>query len=72
LEALWAWVVSNKEWLFSGIGVMVFTLIAQVIFKKTNASSTQTIRSGDGSTNVQGGRDVNIGTRKENNDVGQS
>jgi hypothetical protein len=33
------------------------------------ASSTKTIRSGDGSTNVQAGRDVSIGTKKKVNDV---
>ena len=72
MEAMSAWVFSNKEWLFSGIGVMVFAWVVQVIFKKTNASSTQTIRSGDGSTNIQGGRNVNIGASSKKNDVEQS
>lgn len=72
LEALWAWVNSNKEWLFSGAGAVILTFVVQLLFKKTSASSTQTIRSGDGSTNVQGGRDVNIGTGNKKNDVEQS
>lgn len=71
MEASWDWVIKNKEWLFSGIGVVVITWVVQLIFKKTNASSTQTIRSGDDSTNVQGGRDVNIGTKNKMNDVEQ-
>lgn len=71
MEALWAWVIGNKEWLFSGIGVVAVTWVVQRIFKNTNASSTQTIRSGDGSTNVQGGRDVNIGTKNKASDVEQ-
>lgn len=69
MEALWAWVISNKDWLFSGIGVVVFTWVVQVIFKKTNTSSTQTIRAGNDSTNVQAGRDVSMGTSKNLNDV---
>lgn len=71
MEELWAWVIKNKEWLFSGIGVVVIGWVVQLFFKKSNASSTQTIRSGDGSFNVQGGRDVNVGTKNMKNDVEQ-
>lgn len=71
MEELWAWVIKNKEWLFSGIGVVVIGWIVQLIFKKSNSSSTQTIRSGDGSTNVQGGRDVNVGTKNMKSNVEQ-
>ena len=64
-----AWVIDNKQWLFSGVGVVVVTLMGRLIFKKRYASSTQTIRSGDSSTNVQAGRDVNIGTEQKRSDV---
>ena len=70
LEDLWAWIIKNKEWLFSGIGVMTLIWVIKLIFKKSNASSTQIIRSGDGSTNVQGGRDVDVRTKRMKNDVG--
>jgi len=69
LEKFVAWVIDNKEWLFSGVGVVVVVWVGRLIFKKTFASSTQTIRSGDSSTNVQAGRDVNIATKKKGNDV---
>jgi hypothetical protein len=65
------WVLKNKEWLFSGIGLVVFSWVVGVIFKKTKASSTQTIRAGNNSTNVQASRDVSIGTIKNGSDVGK-
>ena len=69
MEDFVALIIDNKEWLFSGVGLVVIAWAVRLIFKKTNASSTQTIRSGDSSTNVQAGRDVNIATRKKGNDV---
>jgi len=69
LDEFAAWVIDNKQWLFSGVGVVVVTLMGRLIFKKRYASSTQTIRSGDSSTNVQAGRDVNIGTEQKRSDV---
>jgi len=69
LEEFVAWVIDNKQWLFSGVGLVVVAWVGRLIFKKRYASSTQTIRSGDSSTNVQAGRDVNIGTKKKGNDV---
>lgn len=67
MEEFVAWVIDNKQWLFSGAGLAVVAWIAGLIIKKSHSSSTQTIRSGDRSTNVQAGRDVSIGTKK--NDV---
>lgn len=69
MEEFVAWIVDNKQWLFSGAGLVVLAWIGRFIFKKKYASSTQTIRSGDGSTNVQAGRDVSVGTKKKANDV---
>lgn len=69
MEDFVAWVIDNKEWLFSGVGVVVVAGVVRLILKKTYASSTQTIRSGDRSTNVLVGRDVSIGTKKKGNDV---
>ena len=69
MEHFVAWVIDNKEWLFSGFGLVVVAWVGRLIFKKTYASSSQTIRSGDSSTNVQAGRDVRIGTKR--NDVGE-
>lgn len=69
MEAFLAWVIDNQQWLFSGAGLVVLAWIGRFIFKKRYASSTQIIRSGDVSTNVQAGRDVSVGTKKKANDV---
>jgi len=69
LEKSIAWVVHNKEWLFSGAGLAVIVWIGRLIFKKMAPTSTQTIRSGASSTNVQAGRDVSFVTKKKENDV---
>jgi len=64
LEEFVGWVIDNKQWLFSGVGLVVIAWVVRLIFRKRYASSTQTIRSGDSSTNVQAGRDVSVGTKK--------
>jgi hypothetical protein len=69
LEDFIAWVIKNKEWLFSGAGFVVLAWIGRLIFKRMSPSSTQTIRSGASSTNVQAGRDVSFVTKKKENDV---
>ena len=69
MEEFVTWVIDNKQWLFSGAGLVIVAWMGRLIFKKRYASSTQTIRSGDTSTNVQAGRDVSIGTKKKGNDA---
>ncbi|WP_341936873.1 hypothetical protein [Marinimicrobium sp. C2-29] len=69
MEEFVDWIIYNKQWLFSGAGLMVLAWIGRIVFKKKYASSTQTIRSGDRSTNVQAGRDVSIGREKTENDA---
>jgi hypothetical protein len=69
VEALWAWVIGNQEWLFSGGGVVLVSWLGRSLFKRMEASSAQTIHSGESSNNVQAGRDVYIGTTKKRNDV---
>jgi len=69
LEQFWEWIIANKEWLFSGIGAVLVTWIVQFIVKRKQATSAQTIRSGKGSTNIQSGRDTNIGTTEKKADA---
>lgn len=58
------WIIDNKEWVFSGIGVFVISLIAAVIFKgKKTASQTQ--KSGKNSKNYQAAGNINIGTKDD-------
>ena len=60
------WIIQNKEWMFSGIGVAIITLISGLLIKK-NASkiNQQKIKSGDGSINVQGGEKVEVSIGKD-------
>lgn len=52
------WIVENKNWIFSGIGVFVIGLIINSIRKQNTKSQIQ--KSGDNSINIQSGRDTNI------------
>ena len=55
------WVLGNKEWLFSGVGVVILGLLWRFVWRRSEApSQTQSQRSGAGSHNIQAGRDVNI------------
>lgn len=53
------WIIDNKEWLFSGLGIFLITLIIG-IFKKRGSSNSQSLKSGSNSTNVQAKGDVNV------------
>lgn len=67
MEHFVVWISDNKEWLFSGIGLAVVGGVCRIIFKKNLvSSSTQTIRSGDHSTNFQAGRDLSFDAKKRN------
>lgn len=69
LDEVNAWVVDNKEWLFSGVGVMLLAWVGRIILKRVQAEPSQTIRSGEGSTNIQSGRDAIIGATKKSHDT---
>jgi len=69
MEAMSVWLINNKEWFFSGGGIVLVSWIGRILFIRMQDSSTQTIRSGDNSKNVQAGRDVYIGTKKKSADV---
>lgn len=71
MEEFLAWIFNNKEWLFSGAGLVVLTCLLRFVFKKKSGSTTQTIHSGNRSTNLQAGGDINIGTGKNKSDVEQ-
>jgi len=69
LETITSWLSEHYKWIFSGVGVTVIVGIFTLFFTKKQASSSQIIRSGKGSTNIQSGRDVIIGTQTKKNDV---
>jgi len=56
------YLINNKEWIFSGIGVAV---LSWLFFGRNKSSISQ--KSGDNSTNIQVGGNVTNSFRKENN-----
>ncbi|MBV7414526.1 hypothetical protein [Aeromonas sp. sif2433] len=58
-----SWLLENKEWVFSGVGVSVVVFIFS-IFKK-NSELKQTQKSGKSSKNYQAGGDINIGKKND-------
>lgn len=57
------WLIENKEWIFSGVGVAVITgVIALVrrLFTHNASPSSMEQSGGHGSTNYQAGRDMTI------------
>jgi hypothetical protein len=58
------WVIANKDWLFSGIGIVVLGLIAKFFFGKKNGQTVPAVevgRSNSSSTNY-----ININTGSSN------
>ncbi len=68
-DSIIVWVFDNKKWLFSGIGIVIITLIGRFFYKKRETNSSQTIRSGNKSTNLQAGRDISFRTIPKGNDI---
>lgn len=68
MEEFIQWLGTNKEWIFSGVGVVLVAWIGRVIFQGRQTSS-QEIRSGDKSSNIQAGRDIRIETKSKRADV---
>ena len=66
MEEVWTYIRTNTEWIFSGIGVAVISLVAY-LFKRR--SSKQYQRGGRDSTNIQAGRDININKRDDSQDL---
>ena len=58
------WLIENKDWVFSGIGVAVITIIFGFIFK-AKRTTNQSQQSGNESTNYQAANDINIGRKDD-------
>lgn len=55
------WIMENKEWLFSGLGISVLGIVGYFLKRnKGKDKSNQTITSGNDSTNIQGGNNVKV------------
>jgi len=59
------WIIDNKEWIFSGIGVFVLGLIITVVRKKNSKKISQKQKSGNNSTNIQVGGNVEINKKDD-------
>lgn len=58
------YVVDNKDWIFSGIGVLVISFLWTAL-KKSRSSAKQTINSGANSKNFQSLGDINISPKRK-------
>lgn len=63
MEAIINFLVEEKEWIFSGIGVFVLGLF--IYRKTTNSSVKQKQKIGNNSTGIQANGNVNINTDKK-------
>lgn len=66
------WLINNKEWVFSGIGVLILSTIIG-FFVKQKTSTIQKQKSGDNGINIQSTGSVTISSSfnddKEDKDV---
>jgi hypothetical protein len=66
------WLIQNKEWIFSGIGLPISVWIINLIIKKKKnpekLSTSQSLSQSGGnhSTNIQGGKNVNVTMGEKN------
>ena len=59
LSDILQFILDNKEWIFSGVGVAIVVAVAGYFFRKKSGIN-QSIKSGSNSTNIQAGQDVHI------------
>lgn len=58
-----SWLIENKEWVFSGIGVSVLFFVLSLFKKGSGVKQVQ--KSGANSTNYQAGGDIKIGSKND-------
>ena len=56
------WILENKEWLFSGVGVLFVTVVFRFFRKKQTRSGSQQQQTKIKSRNLRAGGDINITT----------
>lgn len=62
LTDTWNWLAQNKEWLFSGAGLVVLGKLITLFFRKKSAGGvSQKAKATHGSTVIQVGRDFHSG-----------
>jgi len=58
------WLAKNKEWVFSGAGVFVVSVIVALLFRRSD-NGKQNQSSGANSVNIQAGKDIHIGQKND-------
>lgn len=78
MDAVFAWLSDNLEWIFSGIGTYIVGIVVAAIVGmvgllvyRKNSTSSQKLKSGDNSINIQAGNDVNASIGRKIDDAGQ-
>lgn len=66
------YIVNNKEWIFSGIGVFFLTIFFGFLFHRRKTGISQNIKSGNNSTNIQVGGDMSSGALKKSDNKKKS
>lgn len=56
------WLIKNKEWFFSGLGVTIISIVVGLIFREKSSLSQ---KSGNNSINYQAGESINIGNNND-------
>ncbi len=63
------WILDNKEWVFSGIGVFVLGIVGSWLYRRSRASSiNQTQTSGTRSKNYQSAGDLSVSITEKSDD----
>ena len=52
------WICDNIQWVFSGIGIFIFSVIYHFLFKRKKSSLHQVQESGHNSVNFQAKGDI--------------
>ncbi|CCK80188.1 hypothetical protein [Desulfobacula toluolica] len=58
MDTITEWINSNYTWIFSGIGVLIIGSIITFFKKKSSNVINRSQRSGNNSTNIQAGGNV--------------
>jgi hypothetical protein len=61
---MFEWLVSNKEWIFSGVGVALVSWLFVWLFRRKDRVG-QRQSSGKNSVNIQAGNDIRIDSKDD-------
>jgi hypothetical protein len=63
MNDFWEFFDKHYQWVFSGVGIYLLVFLISLFKKKKASGLIQNQKTGNNSTNIQGGRDVKF-TRK--------